>query len=65
MSYCFYHSNSPIFILINETISSAMFFFVNVSVPSNPGFEGMEKYTKKNVADEIVSFIKFKIGDFE
>ena len=34
-------------------------------VNSNPGFEGMETYTKKNIADEIVSFIKFKIGDFE
>ena len=34
-------------------------------VNSNPGFEGMETYTKKNIADEIVQFIKFKIGDFE
>ena len=34
-------------------------------VNSNPGFEGMETYTKKNIADEIVSFIKFKIGSFE
>jgi gamma-F420-2:alpha-L-glutamate ligase len=34
-------------------------------VNSNPGFEGMETYTKKNIADEIVGFIKFKIGDFE
>ena len=34
-------------------------------VNSNPGFEGMEQYTKKNIADEIVQFIKFKIGDFE
>ena len=31
-------------------------------VNSNPGFEGMEKFTKKNIAEEIVSFIKLKIG---
>ena len=31
-------------------------------VNSNPGFEGMELYTKKNIADEIVSFIKLKLG---
>ena len=34
-------------------------------VNSNPGFEGMEKYTKKNVAEEIVQFIKMKIGAFD
>ena len=28
----------------------------------NPGFEGMEKFTKKNIAGEIVSFIKLKLG---
>ena len=33
-------------------------------VNSNPGFEGMEQFTKKNIAEEIVSFIKFKIGAF-
>ena len=31
-------------------------------VNSNPGFEGMEQYTKKNIASEIVSFIKLKLG---
>ena len=31
-------------------------------VNSNPGFEGMETFTKKNIAGEIVSFIKMKIG---
>ena len=31
-------------------------------VNSNPGFEGMENYTKKNIAEEIVSFIKLKVG---
>ena len=34
-------------------------------VNSNPGFEGMETFTKKNIAEEIVQFIKMKIGDFE
>tara|TARA_R100000808_G_scaffold24721_1_gene57859 strand:+ start:4864 stop:5763 length:900 start_codon:yes stop_codon:yes gene_type:complete len=31
-------------------------------VNSNPGFEGMENFTKKNIAEEIVSFIKLKVG---
>ena len=31
-------------------------------VNSNPGFEGMETFTKKNIAEEIVQFIKMKIG---
>ena len=31
-------------------------------VNSNPGFEGMENFTKKNIAGEIVSFIKLKVG---
>ena len=31
-------------------------------VNSNPGFEGMETYTKKNIAGEIVLFIKLKLG---
>ena len=31
-------------------------------VNSNPGFEGMEQYTKKNIAEEIVQFIKLKMG---
>jgi gamma-F420-2:alpha-L-glutamate ligase len=31
-------------------------------VNSNPGFEGMEQFTNKNIAGEIVSFIKLKLG---
>ena len=31
-------------------------------VNSNPGFEGMEQFTNKNIANEIVSFIKLKLG---
>jgi len=34
-------------------------------VNSNPGFEGTETFTKKNIAEEMVSFIKMKIGEFE
>ena len=34
-------------------------------VNSNPGFEGMEIFTKKNIAEEIVQFIKMKIGAFD
>ena len=34
-------------------------------VNSNPGFEGMEQFTKKNIAGEIVNFIKMKVGEFE
>ena len=33
-------------------------------INSNPGFEGMETYTKKNIAGDIVSFVKMKIGEF-
>jgi len=33
-------------------------------VNSNPGFEGTENYTKKNIAEEMVSFIKMKTGEF-
>ncbi len=31
-------------------------------VNSNPGFEGMETFTKKNIASDIVQFIKLKVG---
>ena len=34
-------------------------------INSNPGFEGMELFTKKNIASEIVQFIKMKIGAFD
>ena len=34
-------------------------------VNSNPGIEGMELFTKKNIAEEIVQFIKMKIGAFD
>ena len=34
-------------------------------INSNPGFEGMETFTKKNIAEEIVQFIKMKIGAYD
>ena len=29
---------------------------------SSPGFEGMDKYTKTNIAEDIVTYVKHKIG---
>ena len=34
-------------------------------VNSNPGFEGTETFTKKNIAEEVVSFVRLKIGEFD
>jgi glutathione synthase/RimK-type ligase-like ATP-grasp enzyme len=31
-------------------------------VNSSPGFEGMDKYCKTNVAEQIVTYVKHKIG---
>ena len=31
-------------------------------VNSNPGFEGMDKYTNTNIAEQIVNYVKLKIG---
>ena len=31
-------------------------------VNSSPGFEGMDKYCKTNIAEEMVNFVKYKIG---
>ena len=31
-------------------------------VNSSPGFEGMDKYTTTNIAEDIVNFVKLKIG---
>ena len=31
-------------------------------VNSSPGFEGMDKYTHTNIAEEIVNYVKHKIG---
>ena len=31
-------------------------------VNSSPGFEGMDKYTKTNIAEQIVTYVKHKIG---
>ena len=53
---------------LNLDISGVDLLFDNggykiCEVNSNPGFEGMEKFTGKNIAGEIVSFIKLKIGN--
>ena len=31
-------------------------------VNSSPGFEGMDKYCKTNIAEKIVTFVKYKLG---
>jgi len=31
-------------------------------VNSSPGFEGMDKFTKTNIAEQIVTYVKYKIG---
>ncbi len=31
-------------------------------VNSSPGFEGMDKFTKTNIAEDIVNFVKLKVG---
>ena len=36
--------------------------YVICEVNSAPGFKGMEKYTKINVAEQMVDFIKKKVG---
>ena len=52
---------------LNLDISGVDLLFDNggykiCEVNSNPGFEGMEKFTGKNIAGEIVTFIKLKVG---
>ena len=56
--------------LLNLDVAGVDLLFDNggykiCEVNSNPGFEGMETYTKKNIAEEIVQFIKMKIGAFD
>ena len=36
--------------------------YVICEVNSSPGFEGMDRYTKTNIAENIVTFVKHKIG---
>ena len=31
-------------------------------VNSSPGFEGMDKFTHTNIAEDIVNFVKYKLG---
>ena len=53
--------------LLNLDIAGVDLLFDNDSyviceVNSAPGFKGMEKYTKINVAEQMVDFIKKKVG---
>ena len=53
--------------LLNLDIAGVDLLFNNGSysiceVNSSPGFEGMDKYTKTNIAEEIVSYVKLRIG---
>ena len=36
--------------------------YVICEVNSSPGFEGMDRFTKTNIAEDIVTFVKHKIG---
>ena len=36
--------------------------YVICEVNSSPGFEGMDKFTKTNIAEQIVTYVKHKIG---
>jgi len=53
--------------LLNLDIAGVDLLFNNGSysiceVNSSPGFEGMDKFTKTNIAEDIVNFVKLKIG---
>ena len=37
--------------------------YVICEVNSAPGFQGMEKYTKSNIAEQMVDFIIKKVGN--
>tara|TARA_Y100000034_G_scaffold2176_1_gene2709 strand:+ start:1252 stop:2145 length:894 start_codon:yes stop_codon:yes gene_type:complete len=37
--------------------------YVICEINSSPGFEGMDKFTKTNVAEKIVTYVKHKIGE--
>jgi gamma-F420-2:alpha-L-glutamate ligase len=34
-------------------------------VNSSPGFEGMEKFTKINIAEKIVNYVRLRLGILE
>ena len=53
--------------LLNLDIAGVDLLFNNGSysiceVNSSPGFEGMDKYTNTNIAEDIVNFVKHKVG---
>ena len=53
--------------LLNLDIAGVDLLFDNggyqiCEVNSSPGFEGMDKYCKTNIAEKIVTFVKYKLG---
>jgi len=53
--------------LLNLDIAGVDLLFDNggyriCEVNSSPGFEGMDKFTKTNIAEDIVTYVKHKIG---
>ena len=53
--------------LLNLDIAGVDLLFNNggysiCEVNSSPGFEGMDKYCKTNIAEQIVTYVKYKIG---
>ena len=53
--------------LLNLDIAGVDLLFNNGSysiceVNSSPGFEGMDNYTNTNIAEDIVNFVKLKVG---
>lgn len=53
--------------LLNLDIAGVDLLFDNgyykvCEVNSSPGFEGMDKYCKTNIAEQIVTYVKYKLG---
>ena len=53
--------------LLNLDIAGVDLLFNNggysiCEVNSSPGFEGMDKYCKTNIAEQIVTYVKYKLG---
>ena len=53
--------------LLNLDVAGVDLLFDNggykiCEVNSSPGFEGMDKYCKTNIAEQIVTYVKYKLG---
>ena len=53
--------------LLNLDIAGVDLLFNNGSysiceVNSSPGFEGMDRFCKTNIAEQIVTYVKYKLG---